>query len=345
MHARHEHERLADHLQRVDLAHRGAVVAVVHLAQLDPQLVLLLLVEPHAEVVQPPRQRVHVLVHRVEQEPRQPAHVGLAERPGHAEVDQPQAAVGEHHDVRGMGVAVEHPVAEDHLEPRLGDQDREPAALVHRRRREIEVAELDALEPLERQHPLAGVGAVHARDGHARLLGEVAAEDLGVAGLGAVVELVPDRAGELVHDGHRVDERQPVDAAAHDPRDLVEQAQVGLDLAGGVRPLHLDRHPAPVRQLGEVHLADRRRRDRHRVEVRRTGGRSATAARSRRPARSRCTAPARPSPAAGATRTRSRAGRCRDGSRAAARTSRTSARARPASRAGAARAPAGSAPR
>src|SRR6476620_9637159 len=38
---------------------------------------------------------------------------------------------------------------------------------------------------------------------------------------------------------------------------LVEQAQVGLDLAGGALPLHLHGDAAAVRELGEVHLADR----------------------------------------------------------------------------------------
>ena len=266
MHARDEPERLADDLQRVDLAHRGAVVAVVHLAQLDPQLLLLLAVEAHAEVEQAARQRVDVLVHRVQQEPRQPAHVGLAQRAGHAEVDQAEPVVLEHHDVRRVGVAVEDAVAEDHLEPRLGDQDRKPAPLVHRRRLEVEVAELDAHEPFQRQHALARVRAVDPRDRDPRVLGEVAPEDLGVPGLDAVVELAPDRACELVHDRHRVDEREPVDPPPDDPGNLVEQRQVGLDLARGRRPLHLDRHEAPVRELGVMHLADRCGRHRDRVE-------------------------------------------------------------------------------
>ena len=157
-------------------------------------------------------------------------------------------------------------MAEDHLEPRLGDQDREPAALVHRRRVEVEVGELDALEPLERQHPAAGVGAVHLRDEDARVGGEVLAEDLGGARLDPVVELAADRAGELVDDRDGVDEVEPVDAALDDAGDLVEQRQVALDLPGRARALHLDRDEAAAGELGEVHLADRGRRDRDRVE-------------------------------------------------------------------------------
>ena len=132
---------------------------------------------------------------------------------------------------------------------------------------QVEVAELDAHEPLERQHPLAGVRAVHARDGDPRLLGEVAPEDLGVAGLDAVVELAPDRAGELVHHRHRVDERRAGRrAGARSARpgraalrsDSIWRAAVGRCTLTATR--------RPFGELGEVHLADRRRRDRHRVE-------------------------------------------------------------------------------
>ena len=181
---------------------------------------------------------------------------------------RPSRPSAEHEDVRRVRVAVEVAVAEDHLEPRLGDQDREPAALVHRRRGEVEVGELDPLQPLERQHPAAGVGAVDLGDDDARVGGEVLAEDLGGAGLDPVVELAADRPGELVDDRDRVDEVEPVDAALDDARDLIEQRQVALDLAGRTRALHLDGDEAAAGKLGEVHLADRGRRDRHRVERR-----------------------------------------------------------------------------
>ena len=159
-------------------------------------------------------------------------------------------------------------MAEDHLEPGLGDQEREPAALVHRRRLEVEVGELDPLQPLEREHPAAGVGAVDLRDEDAGVGREVLAEDLGRARLDPVVELAPDRAGELVDDGDGVDEVEPVDAPLHDAGDLVEQGQVALDLAPRAWALYLHRDQPPAWELREVHLPDRGRRHRHRVEGR-----------------------------------------------------------------------------
>jgi hypothetical protein len=52
-------------------------------------------------------------------------------------------------------IAVEETVAEDHVHPRLGDHVGEPLSLVDRVRGEVEVAEMDALEELEREHPRA----------------------------------------------------------------------------------------------------------------------------------------------------------------------------------------------
>ena len=82
-----------------------------------------------------------------------------------------------------------------------------------------------------------------------------------------VVELLPDRAGELVDELARVDEVERPDPFPGEPRGLVEEPEVGLDLLRRARPLHLDRDPASVRQGRAVHLADRRGRDRRRLEV------------------------------------------------------------------------------
>ena len=239
-------ERLADYLERVDLTERGALVPVEHLAQLDPKLLLLLLVEAHPQVVQPPRQCIDVLVHAVDQKPGEPIHVALGERADLAEVDQAKTAVGQHEQVRGMRIAVEHAVAKDHLEPGVGDQKRQPPTLFHRRIGELDLTELSALEPLERQHPLAGVRPVHLGDLDALVLGEVAAKHLGVATLDAIVEFAADRAGELVDDADGVHELQPLHPLSHPSRDLVEQHEVGFDLRGRGGTLHLDRDCRPL---------------------------------------------------------------------------------------------------
>ena len=43
--------------------------------------------------------------------------------------------------------------------------------------------------------------------------------------------------------------------------------QIGLDLSHGIGTLHLHGNLAPIRERRAMHLADRRGRDRHRVEV------------------------------------------------------------------------------
>jgi hypothetical protein len=268
VHASDQAERLADHLQGVDLAQRGAVVAVVDLAQLEPEFVLLFAVEADAEVVQASWQLVDVLVDGVDQQARQVSHVLRRERSGDAEVDQAQPAVVEHEDVGGVRIGVEVAVAEDHLEPDLGQQVCQPASLRHVQHGQVKIAQLRSLDPFQRQHALAGVRPVHLRDHDGRVVGEAAAEHLGVAGLDPVVQLAPDRALELVHELDRVHEFESLHAAADDPGNLLQQRDVGIDLARCVGALHLDRHGPARMQLGQMHLADRRGCHRHRVEPR-----------------------------------------------------------------------------
>ncbi len=96
---------------------------------------------------------------------------------------------------------------------------------------------------------------------------EVTPETLGVARFRAVVELGADRAGELVHDRDRVHERERADAGADEPGGLVQELEVGLDLARRPRTLHLHRDAFAVRQHGSVHLPDGRRGDGLQLEL------------------------------------------------------------------------------
>src|SRR2546428_584613 len=80
-----------------------------------------------------------------------------------------------------------------------------------------------------------------------------------------VVELLPDRARELVDERPGVDEVERPDALLRDARGLVEEGEVGLDLARRARPLHLHRDAAAVRERRAVDLADRGGGERGRV--------------------------------------------------------------------------------
>ena len=110
---------------------------------------------------------------------------------------------------------------------------------------------------------IAPVDARAARAGTRRSSVEL----LGVPRLDAVVELLPDRARELVDDGDGVDELERADALASESGELVHELEVGLDLTRRVRPLHLDDDPAPVRKRRTVHLSDRGGCDRRLLEV------------------------------------------------------------------------------
>ena len=64
--------------------------------------------------------------------------------------------------------------------------------------------------------------------------------DLGVAALLSVIELLADRASKLVDDLPCVDEVEGTYSLADELRCLFEELDVALDLARGVRSLHLD---------------------------------------------------------------------------------------------------------
>ena len=100
-----------------------------------------------------------------------------------------------------------------------------------------------------------------------RVAREVAVQRVRVPRLEPVVELLADRAGELVDDLAHVHEVEGPDALLRDARGLVEEAEVGFDLLGRAGALDLDRDDMAVREHGSVHLADRRGGQRLAVEL------------------------------------------------------------------------------
>src|SRR5206468_12673055 len=95
----------------------------------------------------------------------------------------------------------------------------------------MDVGNLRALEPLEREHTAARVAPVDARDADVGMSREVAVERIGIACLEAVVELLPDLPRELIDQQACIDEVQRTDALLRDARSLVEQREVGFDLS------------------------------------------------------------------------------------------------------------------
>ena len=90
-----------------------------------------------------------------------------------------------------------------------------------------------------------------------RVAGEVPVQLLRVAALEPVVQLLADRAGELVHDLAHVDEVERPDPLLDDSRGLVEEAEVGFDPLRRAGALHLDRDSVSVRKNRAMDLADR----------------------------------------------------------------------------------------
>ena len=166
-----------------------------------------------------------------------------------------------------MRVAVEEAVAEDHRHPRVGEHLGEPAPLLRPVVERVDVGELRAVDVLEREHARPRVRPVDPRNLDVRVAREVLAEGLRVARLEAVVELLSNRAGELVDEPFRVDEVERPDALLREAGGLVHEVEVGLDLARRAGPLHLDGDRAPVREDGAMDLADRGCGHRHRVEL------------------------------------------------------------------------------
>ena len=148
-----------------------------------------------------------------------------------------------------MRVAVEEPVAEDHRHPRVGHPVRELAALLGRpvrQRRGRGCASPRGTRASARGPSCSATRRAARR--HAVVAGEVAAERLRVPRLLLVVELLPDRAGELVDERLRVDEveRRTRSRASR----AAERSSCRSDSIwrGAVRPLHLDDDVLAVRE-------------------------------------------------------------------------------------------------
>ena len=82
-------EHFADHLERVDLGQARAVVLVVEVVDRVTELGLALLRVAHAEVSEPLRNVVDVLVRDVDEQARRLREVVVGQLPGEPEVDEP----------------------------------------------------------------------------------------------------------------------------------------------------------------------------------------------------------------------------------------------------------------
>jgi len=156
-----------------------------------------------------------------------------------AEVEQADAAVGQHEQIARVRVAVEEVVLEDHRAVEGADLARDDRELVARCDERRRARHLDAVEVLEHDGVLPAQGRVDARDDDVGMIGQRLCEPLGCAHLAREVELELDEARDLF------DHRAHVDAALHalDQRDHApQQREVERDDARDLRVADLHDH-------------------------------------------------------------------------------------------------------
>ena len=166
---------------------------------------------------------------------------------------------------------MEEAVLEDHLGGHAGRQFGEGATVDAGLVECFGVIDLDAADALEGQHARRGRLPDDPRDVHLVVLREVRREALRVASLAQVVQLGPQRLGELVGqpDDVVVAGRLPVPAGMHSH--VSQYLQVLCDLLHDAGPAHLDDHLGAVEQRGSVRLTDRRCGQRDDLEARERG--------------------------------------------------------------------------
>ena len=156
-----------------------------------------------------------------------------------------------------MHVGVKEAVAEHLIEERFGADLHDDVGIVARRLDGSAVTDWDAVDPLQRQHPLGGSIPVDGGGAIARIVDEVQAQLLGRGGLHAQVHLDPHHVGE---GAHRIDRLQPAKARLGALDQLghpVEEVEIALEGLFDTGPQHLHRNVAAVGGDGEMHLGDR----------------------------------------------------------------------------------------
>ncbi len=263
LHVAHREVVVARHERRHVVHERVALEAGEHLPHLDQRLC-----QPVAVVVGEVQEETHdPLAHR-EREPRR-----------HAEVDERDAdlrlAVAgralvhrreEDEDVPRVRVGVEVPVDRDLLEVGARELVHHRLEVVLQPRERRDGLHPHAADPLRGEDALGAVGPDHAGHDDALVLCQVAPEERGVPRLGAVVQLVGQRALELLHHAHHVHPLAGGGVPGEEGGQLAEELEVLHQLLTHARALHLHHHRPPVAQLGGVHLPQARAPQRLGVE-------------------------------------------------------------------------------
>ncbi len=192
----------------------------------------------------------------------------FGEPAGHAEVEQRGAAVGLHHQVPAVQVAVEDAIDHRAFERRdqAGLQQRVgvDAGRVHG----LDVVEREAAETFHDQDPFGHERGVRPGHDDAALfrLRQHVRDVEHVLRLEPEVELLDNRLREQFDQRRRVGQGGDRNAADEPGREPRQRGDVVAEQFGDARPLHLDHDFLARDQPGRVHLRDRSGGDRSLVE-------------------------------------------------------------------------------
>ncbi len=126
--------------------------------------------------------------------------------------------------------------------------------------------DLHAAHALRGEHPVCRVRIDDLGDEQPRELRERAPEDRRVAGLDAVVELIDERALELLDDADHVDALAHVAVRSHEAGELAKERDVVREDLANPGALYLDDNRATIAEARCVRLAEAGRRQRPGLE-------------------------------------------------------------------------------
>ena len=175
----------------------------------------------------------------------------------HAEIEVGQAAIRQGQQVAGVGVGVEEAMLQQLLQGAVHAHLHQLVGVDAQFPYRLQVGELDAVDPLHRQHPPAGGLPVDAGHSNARVVGVQLGEGLSVAGLVAVVHLLKHPLAQLVDQGHQIGADQ-AHVAVEPGGDVAHDVEIERDLLAQAWALHLHRHLLAAVEYTLVHLAQRR---------------------------------------------------------------------------------------
>ena len=173
----------------------------------------------------------------------------------HSEIQVAEPTISESQQISRVGIGMEEAVFQKLLQAAV-HPDRHhvigiDAQLSHR----FEVGELDAVDPLHRQHPSTGGFPVDVRNGDAGVLLMELAEFLGIRGFIQVVHFLKHPTAQFINQGDEIAANQ-TDVAVEPGGDVAHDVEIKGDLFAQTRPLNFHGNALTIVQCSSMHLAE-----------------------------------------------------------------------------------------